>query len=145
MVVALAFPADPDLATVQEYAARERDAALAVAPLVLRLYQREGPAGSEKGAFRRLAELVGLSAAAAMRLVHLAIALQKFAPLEDLVRTGRVPVDSAATLGEAVSEPGLVRPEEPWLEWAQTTSSWELRRLFLRRRDVARSGGSVYT
>src|SRR5689334_7856598 len=98
MKLAVATPEDPDIALVQEYAAREREAAVSIAPVVLRVYRREGPAGSERGAFRHLAERLGLSAAHAMRLVNLGIAIEKLPVLRVNVCDGVVPIETGATL-----------------------------------------------
>lgn len=139
------FSPDTDVAVLQEYAARDREAALAVAPVALRVYRRRGREALERGAFRRFGERVGLSAAHVMRLVHLGMALERFGGLDDLVRDGRVPVEAGGTMGEVVKESGVLREGDRWLEWAQTMSTQELRSLYLRRRDEARSGEAVYT
>jgi hypothetical protein len=109
------------------------------------VFRRKGPAGSERGAFRRFAERLGLSAAHAMRLVHLGMGMEEYATLGERVRDGFIPVESGATLGEVVSEKGVVRPGDQWLEWAETLSTYALRQLFYERRDEARTGQSVYS
>lgn len=134
----------------RQVAAEKRRLALRGARAVLELERTGAHFQAGAASIAHFAEMNGMAAYEARELVNLGHALEATGPIdgglvEARVTTGAIPVASAAVLGEvsAAPEPDFVRSDDRWIEWAETKSTRDFRRLFARRRDEVRSGESV--
>jgi hypothetical protein len=80
-------------------------------------------------------ERYGVSASETRRLLAMGRAIQAYPEVEQKVREGRIPVASAAVIGWVVTKPGMLRPGDKWVEWAETESTRDLMERFERRRE----------
>lgn len=62
------------------------------------------------------------------------------ARVEDLVRAGTIPAESAASVGRLLEKPGLIRPGEDWFRRAATQSPQQLRKAVAARIEEAAQG-----
>jgi hypothetical protein len=80
-------------------------------------------------------ERYGVAASETRRLLAMGRAMEAFPEVEPKVREGRIPVASAAVIGWVVTTPGMLRPGDKWVEWAETESTRDLMERFERRRE----------
>ena len=134
----------------RDVAAEKRRVALRGARAVLELERTGAHFQAGAASIAHFAEMNGMAAYEARELSNLSRALIANAgieapSLEDRVAAGTIPVGSAAILGQvaAAPEPDFIRPDDRWLEWAETKSTRDFRRIFERRRDEVRAGQAV--
>src|SRR5262245_13897534 len=80
-------------------------------------------------------ERYGVAASETRRLLAMGRAIEVYPEVEPKVREGRIPVASAAVIGWVVTTPGMLRPGDQWVEWAETESTHDLMERFERRRE----------
>src|SRR5262245_47651990 len=80
-------------------------------------------------------ERYGVSASETRRLLAMGRAIQAYPEVEQKVREGRIPVASAAVIGWVVTKPGMLRPGDRRVEWAETESTQDLIDRYERRRE----------
>ena len=90
-----------------------------------------------------LAERNGMAGDEARMLTNLGDALEAEPSLEAEVKSGTIPVASAAILGEVAKSSDLVRGDVDWRVLARSMTTRNFRRFFLRRRDEASAGEAV--
>lgn len=85
-------------------------------------------------------ERLGLAGREARLLARVGRALELEEGLEARLLDGRVSLDAAACLARAHATPGVRRPGDRWLEWAERWPVRELERLVAQREVEVRSG-----
>ena len=88
-------------------------------------------------------ERIAIAADETRRLIDFGRAMKAEPSVETYVRSGHITVASAAIVGQALSNPVLLRPDDRWLHWAQTESTKTVGRRLRCRREEVRMGGEA--
>ena len=89
-----------------------------------------------------LGERCSLSAPETRALLDLGRAMKITPLLETQVLEGRITVAAAASVAPVLADPGLLRPEDDWIGWAETEPTRTVRRRVRRRIEEVRQGGT---